>query len=372
MYLDSNATTKIHPLIVEEMIKIYQQPFNASSIHFIGRKGKMLIERSRQQVKTMLGLEKNERKYRVIFTSSGTEANGLILNNFNNIITSEIEHNSVLKNLFNKNFKLISVNNDGIVNLDELEKQISEQKAKSTEHILVSVMWANNETGIIQPMQQIREICTKYNVLLHSDMVQIPGKVDFNFVDLDLDFATISAHKFNGPQGVAALIAKEKYHLQPLILGGGQERGSRSGTENIAAIVGFGLAAEIVANKNIAKDIALTNKLKKEFEDKIKAITNKALIVSENAERLANTSLIIMPGIDSQTQLMNFDIAGFCLSSGAACSSGKVEASHVLKAYGYDDELAKSALRFSFTMGEEYDIQPIISKWQEIYNRLLT
>jgi cysteine desulfurase len=230
-------------------------------------------------------------------------------------------------------------------------------------------MMANNETGVIQPLQEIISLTKQYGAYTHSDMVQAIGKIDINLKALDLDFITISSHKFGGPIGIGALIYKEKIHLKPLIIGGGQEKGLRSGTENIFAIAGFAKACKYI-NKMI-EGHKRTEILRDEMETNILNICSDAMIIGQQALRLPNTSLIIMPNVKSQTQLINFDLDSIAVSSGSACSSGKVGVSHVLNAMNIDNDLASCAIRVSMAYDQNKDeAESFIKSWERIHLRL--
>lgn len=365
IYLDHNSTTNIHPDVRNMIFELTKFPFNASSIHHNGRKAKNIIENSRLQLKNLLGIDSKSQDYQVIFTSSGTEANNLIISNFKDadIFISAIEHVSIfsLKEHY-PNIKIINVNEYGIINLEHL---ISLLKQSANNKKLVSVMLANNETGIIQPLKEIIDIAHKFGALVHSDMVQAIGKIDVNITDTNIDFATISGHKFGSSQGIAALITRNKYLLYPMIIGGGQERGQRSGSENIAAIAGIGLAAEIVI-KELGVRQAKMCKLQARLEDNLENVE----IIGRHAPRLPNTSLISNSTTDAMMQLIALDLKNIAVSSGAACSSGKVGISHVLKAMNICSKQAQSAIRISVSHNNEIqDIDEFIVAFNEIHQR---
>jgi len=367
IYLDHNATTNIHPDVQKKMNGISMNyPMNPSSIHSYGRKGKSIIEHARKSLSTLLGFQYHFKDFQVTFTSSGTEANNLILSNFNDgeIFISSTEHLSIL--IFSQNFpniNIIKVDKNGILDFDDLQTKL---KSSKTTKKLLCVMLANNETGIIQPIKKIVEIAHKHDTLVHSDCAQALGKIDTNIIDLGIDFISISAHKFGGPLGAGALINKSSIRLRPQIIGGGQERNLRSGTENIYAIAGFGEAANI-AKKELHSRISRMNKLRNMLESNLIISQHDIEIVGKNSDRLPNTSLIINTKKSAETQLIALDLKGVAISSGSACSSGKVESSHVLTAMGYQENNIKSAIRISLGYSTvKKDIDDFLKLYNEI------
>ena len=367
IYLDHNSTTLVHLEVKRLIFDLMGQALNPSSIHTSGRAGRKIIESARSQVAEAAGINTNNTEYQIIFTASGTEANNLMISNFKDadIFISAIEHASILAQAIHfPNIKVIRVDSNGIVDLEELKLLLSQSTRNKK---LVSVMQANNETGVLQPIEEIVKIAHSLNAFVHSDCVQSLGKINLNIQELGIDFATISAHKFGGPIGAAALITRSNYPLKPIIIGGGQEKGIRSGTENVPAIAGFGLAAQIAANElesrkqNMSSlQARLENNLVTEFPD--------VTIVARNTPRLPNTSLIIMPGVEVETQLIAFDLKGIQVSSGSACYSGKIGKSKVLKAMGLEEDKINSAIRVS--IGYEQtpeDIDNFIKAFAEIY-----
>ncbi len=361
IYMDNNATSLIDPQVLAAMNDIAKMPLNASSLHAYGRKARALVEQARDGVAKLV----NAKKHRVIFTSSGTESNNMALAGLDNykILVSGIEHASVLK-MGRQEFS-IPVTANGIIAIAALEGLLQQHAG---EKILVSVMLANNETGIVQPIKEIAQLVHQYGGVMHTDAVQCVGKIAVDITDLGVDMLTISAHKFGGPQGAAALIVANNVPLRPILVGGGQEYGYRAGTENIAAICGFGAAAKY-AVENVSKMYKVAA-LRDKIEGEIKAFAPNCVIFGQDVLRLPNTSLIAMPGVASDTQLMHFDMAEIALSSGSACSSGKVETSHVLLAMGVNPALAQCALRISLGIDNtEQEAGQLILKWQELYSR---
>jgi cysteine desulfurase len=391
IYLDHNSTTTLLKEAKEAMLDALAQPANPSSIHSFGRNGKKFIETARKQIAALVGIENNFRDYQITFTASGTEANNLIISNFkeDKIFISPLEHASILSHTkFQDNIHFIKVDKDGLVDLDDLRALLEAHKmgmdnkaldghgqqsslamtngGEGQSRILISIIFAGNETGVIQNIKKVTEIAHSFGALVHSDCVQALGKIPVDLVDLDLDFATISAHKIGGPVGAGALIAKTKHHLLPHIIGGGQEKGLRSGTENIAAIAGFGAAAEVMGKRHPAGDdnrAYLRNYLETELLKSFPTIK----IVSHKVSRLPNTSLIINKGKKAETQIIAFDLNNIAISSGAACSSGKVGSSRALIEMGFDEEERNSAIRIS--LGET-TTKNEIDKFLETYNKI--
>lgn len=357
IYLDNNATTALDTKVIDSMIEVMGRPLNPSSPHKMGRMARSIVEDARKKIAEFLKIGND---YRVIFTASGTEANNLALKGFEgqNLFVSEIEHHSVLNSCKIGYKVLIPVNQDGTVNLEKLEKLLILRRAKP----LVSVMMANNETGIMQPMAEVVRIAKKWGAVVHSDAVQCFGKIDINMPEMGVDMFTISAHKFGGPQGIAALIVKKDIQLAPQIVGGGQEQNMRGGTENIVAIHGFGKALEQLKIDNRVKT------LRDRLESEIKAFAPDAIIFGSGVERLPNTSFIAMPNATSETQLIHFDMHDIAVSAGSACSSGKIEPSHVLKAMGVDNKIAKTAIRVSLGKNNtDTDIDAFLGAWKQLY-----
>ncbi|MGC0371737.1 MAG: hypothetical protein DGJ47_000437 [Rickettsiaceae bacterium] len=366
IYLDHNATAPPHPKAIKAVNDIIKSPLNPSSIHSLGRKGKSILEQSRLAIAELLGFDDNFRDYQVVFTSSGTEANNLVLNNFKpeEIFIAATEHHSIysFKQKY-ANVNIIRVLKNGILDLDHLEELLCNSKAKDK---LVSVMLANNESGIIQPIKKIANLAHKYTAYMHSDCVQAIGKMKVNITDLNLDFMSISAHKFGGIIGAGALIYHTPIKMKASIIGGGQERGMRSGTENITAIASMGAAAG-AASEELDKRIQNFKKLQGFLEKEVQKITPDIEIIGQDIDRIPNTSLIINNKKAAQLQIINFDRQGVFISSGSACSSGKVGKSHVLSAMGYSDDQAKCAIRISSGVNtSEQDIKEFLTIYKTL------
>lgn len=349
IYLDYNATAPLMPAAAEIMRELAGTPLNASSIHAEGRRARSMLENSRRAIAEQMGAFPAE----VIFTASGTESNNWVLASFANLpqYVSSIEHSSVLKAAHNA--VILPVTAQGVVDLAALEQQLPSGGA-----FLVSVMLANNETGVIQPVQEIARLVHARGGLLHCDAAQALGKIPLDFTALGCDFLTLCAHKMGGAVGAAALVAKSNTPISPYALGGGQELNRRAGTENVTAIAGF---AEAVKHMDFAHMQQLRGWLAA-FEQTAKALG--AQVMGEGADRLPNTVCISVPNITAQTQMMRFDLEGISISAGAACTSGKVAASHVLAAMGVDKGVAANAIRVSggFATVED-DISRFAQQW---------
>lgn len=362
VYLDYNATTPIKPSILEDMQEVMRLPLNPSSVHKTGMQARKYVEDARSMIAECLEVE----DAKIIFTSSGTEANNLALRGTEckQCVVSAIEHPSIVKQA--KGAAIIPVDAHGQVDLIALEQVLSSYE----ERVLVSVMLANNETGVIQPMHAIVELVRHYGHYIHTDACQAVGKIPVSFQSLDVDMMTVSSHKCGGPVGAAALIVKKNLALTPQIVGGGQEQNMRAGTENVAAIYGFGRAVRyaVEADEVRMHDVAaLRNKL----EASIVAIAPEAVIFGKEVDRLPNTSCITMPETSNETQLIYFDLQGISVSAGSACSSGKVDTSHVLKAMGVPEALASCAIRISLGVAtKQEEIEYLLKPWKELYEHI--
>jgi cysteine desulfurase len=359
VYLDHNATTPLRPQAIGAMREAMQCLGNPSSVHRHGRLARRLVEEAREQVAELIGSDPAN----VVFTGSGTETNALALRGTGRlrVLVSAVEHASVLQALGSA--EIIPVDTDGIVRLDALAAMLE----ASEEPALVSVMLANNETGVLQPLPDIVVSARRHGALVHCDAVQAVGKITVDFRTLGVHLLSLSAHKLGGPAGIGALVVDPRVPLTPLMRGGGQERGRRAGSENVIGIVGFGAAAKIAGGLG---DSARLAELRDGLERRIRAISPSVRLFGAGAERLPNTTCVEMPGIAGETQVIAFDLAGISLSAGSACSSGKVAASHVLKAMGLDEDIARTAVRVS--MGwttHAADVDRFIEVWTGIYGR---
>ena len=352
VYFDHNATTALDNQVLDAMLPyMTDQHGNATSRHAYGRIARNAIEQAREQVAKAVGAYPSQ----VVFTASGTEANnfaivGIASKHPNTQITiSATEHPCVTRPaemMQQRGWKLARI---GVNHQCELDFANLEQALQSTSNLpltsgLVSVMLANNETGVIQDIARVADLARKHGAYVHTDAVQALGKIAVNFEDLNVHAMTISSHKIHGPQGAGALILDKRVDIAPLILGGGQEKGLRSGTENVAAIVGFGLACDLVVQK-LKMNAQHTNQLRLQLEAGLHSLN--ATIFSADAARLPNTSFFAFPNIEGETLVMALDKKGFAVASGSACSSDSTEPSHVLLAMDIAPDLARGAIRIS-------------------------
>ncbi len=364
IYLDYNATAPIRAEVIALTMEIMATVGNASSVHQAGRQARARIDKARQQVADLVGAPAKN----VIFTSGGTEADNLALRGFGprHLIVSGIEHGAILAPalLLDRDAAIVDVNQQGRVDLDALETAL----AASDGPALVSLMLANNETGVIQPVAEAAEIAHGHDALLHCDAIQGAGKIAIDINELGVDLLSLSAHKFGGPQGVGALVMREDRTVLAQMVGGGQEMGRRSGTENVAGVAGFGEAARLAAEE--LAEFAKLAKLRDDMEGRLAEIAPARKIIGIDADRVPNTSCVTMPGVRSDTQVMALDLAGIAVSAGSACSSGKVSASHVLDAMGMEMDEAMTAIRISLGRDTtQAEIERFLIAWAEIYRR---
>lgn len=356
-YLDHNATTPMSEAVLAAMQPYFRGCFgNPSSVHRFGREVRAALDKARAQVASLVGVEPAQ----VIFTGSGTEANNLALKGFvankkpGNLIVGATEHASVIESARSVQrsgwaVEFLPVNRGGAVRLDVLPSLLRADTA------LVSIMMANNETGVVTDIAAVRKIVPA-SVILHTDAVQALGKIPVEFTKTGADMMSLSAHKINGPAGVGALIVDKNLMLEPLLHGGGHEQGLRAGTENIAAIVGFGQAAELSGSKARDGQVTLLE-LRQYLEQRLLAEIPGLVVFGGEQTRLANTLFFAVPMLDGETLVMALDDEGFAVASGSACSSSDHEPSHVLMAMGVDENLARCAVRIS--LGHGNDIQGI-------------
>src|SRR5205809_892369 len=351
IYLDNNATTQLDPAVIEEMLpfltKYYGNPSSGYGFAAMARKA---INLARERLAALLGCEPTE----VVFTSGGTESNNAVINSAlqpeargGHVIASAVEHSAVLRpsqDLAKRGCAVtfLGVDRHGNLDLGELEAAIRPETA------LVSIMWANNETGVIFPIEKIAEICRQKGALFHSDAVQATGKIPLRLRETAINFLSLSAHKFHGPKGVGAFYVNGRTRFGPLIAGGGQENGRRGGTENVAGIVGLGKAAEL-ALKYRAEGKGSVHSMRDRFEKAILESVSGASVNGTGALRIPNTSSLSFEGIESSNALLLLDRHGICCSAGSACRTGSQEASHVLRAMNPNGDGARRSLRFSFS-----------------------
>ena len=366
VYFDNNATVQPSQNVIEAMMEVLQRPLNASSIHANGREARRIIEKTREKLRNTLSIPQ---EYRIIFTSSGTEANNTVIESARTegyqIYASAIEHLSVMAM---KPKYLLPVNQDGELCLDSLSKICQNNE---TSKAILSVMLANNETGVIQPITEVKKITDEQAILLHVDAVQGPGKINFKIDELGADVVTISGHKFGGPQGIGCIIYNTNtFKIIPLVMGGGQEYGLRSGTENIAAIHGLGIACNELENRT-AKMHNEIKVIRDFIEKELITACPDAVIFGKNAQnRLPNTTSIMMSGVKSEVQVAYFDANGFAVSAGSACSASRVENPYVQTAMGYSYDEGSCALRISLGIDNTFEeANRFINKWVELYKR---
>lgn len=373
IYLDWNATTPLRSEARGAMTAALDLVGNPSSVHAEGRAARRLVEQARAEVAAAIGADVRN----VIFTSGGTEANSLALTPrvrrdsglpINRLVTSAIEHASVLAGgRFQQDaVGILGVNPSGVVEPDRLRKALA-----GNSPALVSVMSSNNETGALQPIAAIADIVHDSGGLLHVDAVQSLGKIPFNINAMKADLVSISAHKIGGPKGVGAMVLGEGVgELPGMLRGGGQERGRRAGTENVVGIAGFGAAAK-AAMASTQDDMARVENLRNRLEISLRQ-TRGVIVFSEQVPRLPNTTLFTVPGLKAETAVIGFDLEGISVSSGSACSSGKVQPSHVLEAMGVGPELASGAVRLSLGWSTtEADIDRCLEAWRKLAGALL-
>jgi len=349
IYLDNNATTQLDPAVIEEMLPFLTRHYgNPSSGYGFAAMARKAINLARERLAALLGCEPVE----IVFTSGGTESNNAVINSAlqletggKRVITSAVEHSAVLRpcqDLAKRGYDVTFLGVDGHGNLDVAEMEAAIRPGTA----LVSIMWANNETGVVFPIEKIAEICREKRVLFHTDAVQATGKIPMRLRDSPINFLSLSAHKFHGPKGVGALYISRQTRFSPLIAGGGQENGRRGGTENVASIVGLGKAAEL-AFKYLAEGQCNIRSMRDRFEKFVLEAVNGASVNGAGAARLPNTSSLSFEGIESASVLLLLDRQGICCSAGSACRTGSQEASHVLRAMNPSSDGARRSLRFS-------------------------
>ena len=368
-YFDNAATTKVKQEVLKEMMPFLTEEYgNPSSLYHIGRSAKRAIDNARNQVADLINCDKNE----IYFTGCGTESDNTVIKGIaykykekgNHIITSKIEHHAILescKSLEKQGFEVtyINVDKDGIIDLQELENAITDKT------ILISVMFANNEIGTIEPIKEISKISKEKNIIFHTDAVQAVGNIPIDVKGMGIDMLSMSGHKIHAPKGIGALYVKKDIEFDKFMNGGHQEKNKRAGTENLAGIVGMGKACEI-AKENMDYHIKHTKSLRDYYLEKVKKNIKDIKINGSIEHRLPGNANISFLGIDSTALLLELDKKGICCSSGSACNSEESNPSHVLTAIGLDSLTAKSALRTTFgefnTRAEvDYLLQNLIS-----------
>jgi len=351
IYLDNNATTPLDPAVIEEMLPFLTRYYgNPSSGYAFAAKVRKAVELARERLAALLRCEPSE----IIFTSGGTESNNAVIHSAlqfeprgKHLVISSVEHSAVLRPCQDLEKRgchvtFLGVDRNGNVDVGQVEAAIRPETA------LVSIMWANNETGVLFPVERIAEICHRKGVLFHTDAVQVIGKIPIRLRDTAVNFLSLSAHKFHGPKGVGAFYVNRRTRFTPLVAGGGQENGRRGGTENAAGIVGLGKAAEL-AGKYLTEGKCSVRSMRDRFEKALLETVNNALVNGAGAERIPNTSSLAFEEIESSAALLLLDRHRICCSAGSACRTGSQEASHVLRAMNPKGDGARRSLRFSFS-----------------------
>ncbi|WP_438315558.1 cysteine desulfurase NifS [Candidatus Caldatribacterium sp. SIUC1] len=374
IYLDYNATTPCDPRVLEAMLPFFREHFgNPSSLHRFGQEARQMVEKARSVIARSIGAKEEE----IVFTSGGTESNNLAIRGIaqalrkkgNHLVTSSIEHHAVLnvfRALEKEGFAVtyLPVNREGLVHPEDL------RKALRPETTLVSIMHANNETGVIEPIEELSRIVHEHGAVFHTDAVQTVGKIPIQVDALDVDLLSASAHKFYGPKGVGFLYIRKGTRLVPQILGGHHERGRRAGTENVPGIVGMAKALEI-AQDEMHEEARRVGTLRDRLEEELQARIPDIVIVSREAPRLYNTSLVLVEYVEGESLLLNLDFEGICVSSGSACTSSSLEPSHVLLACGYPHALAHGSIRFSLgKWTTEEEISRVVTVFPGIVEKL--
>ena len=350
-YFDNSATTKIRPEVLKAMMPYLTEEYgNPSSLYSIGRNSKKAIEKAREKVANLINCDKNE----IYFTGCGSESDNTALKGIayrhkkkgNHIITTKIEHNAVLescKTLEKQGFEItyLDVDEEGIINLQELNDAITDNT------ILISIMFANNEIGTIEPIKEISKIAKKKGIVFHTDAVQAVGNIPIDVKEMGIDMLSMSGHKIHAPKGIGALYVRKEIEFDKFMNGGHQEKNKRAGTENIAGIIGLGKACEI-ALKDMEYHIRHTKSLRDYYLEEVKKNIKDIKINGSIENRLPGNANISFKGIDSTALLLELDKKGICCSSGSACNSGEANPSHVLTAIGLDSDMAKSSLRTTF------------------------
>ncbi len=360
VYLDFNATAPARPEMVDALARAMGEGGNASSVHATGRDARRHVEAARAAIAALVGAETES----VVFTAGGTEANNQALRctGRDRVMVSTIEHESV--HLARSDAVFAPVTPAGIVDLGALEELLAADATPA----LVAVMFANNETGIIQPVAEVSALAHRFGALVHCDAVQAAGKVAVDFGSLGVDFMSLSAHKLAGPQGVGALLVRDRASVARLVHGGGQEQGLRAGTENVPGIAGFGVAA-FLAREALASFAGLAA-LRDDLERRVLAIAPDITVIGGQGPRLPNTSKFATPGLSSETQVMGLDLAGIAISAGSACSAGRVEAPYVLTAMGMAEELATCAIRVSLGWSSTpAHVDAFTEAWRALFER---
>ena len=375
VYADNNATTRVDDKVLEEMLPYFKEFYgNPSSIHTFGRQVSSKMDLARERVASILGADTSE----IVFTSCGTESNNYAIHSSleahpdkKHVVTTKVEHPAVLNvcKYFGKNgydVTELGVNKDGMLDLDELRDSIRDNTA------IVSIMHANNETGVIFPIEEIGKIVKEKGVIFHCDAVQAIGKIPVNLKNSSIDLLSMSGHKLHAPKGVGVLFIRKGVRIDPLIIGGHQEDNRRSGTENVPYIIGLGKACEI-AEGFVKEEQTEVRRLRDKLEKGIKDQLTHVAISGENSERLPNTSNVSFEYVEGEATLLLLDMAGIATSSGSACTTGSAEPSHVLQAMGIPPVTSRGTIRFSLSRySTEDEVDYILEKLVPIVKRLQT
>lgn len=372
IYLDNAASTQIHEDVLTSMLPYLKEQYgNASSIHRYGRMSRKAIEKSRKQIASLINADPSE----ILITSGGTESNNTVLRGIpmknipNNIITSSIEHDAILepcKKLSQNGLEIIylPVDKFGMINPSELKNSISDNTC------LVSIMFGNNEVGTVQKISEISQICHEKNILFHTDAVQVIGKIPIDVKELGIDLLSISSHKLHGPKGIGALYIKNGIQIDPIILGGGQEHGLRSGTENVANIVGFGKACEIAKN-NLIENMTYVTKLRDLLIERVLDEIPEVTLNGDPKSRLPNNAHFTFLGVNGEDLIIKLDEYGIAASTGSACSVNTQRASHVLHAMGFSLEQITGSLRLTLGIfNNEKEIEQTVNSLKKIVEEL--
>ncbi len=361
-YLDYNATAPLLPAARKAMMAALEYAGNPSSVHAEGRRARGIVETAREQVAALIKAKPSE----IVFTSGATEANAWVMaQGFDSIFAAGIEHDSILAPARASGARVIDVpvGGDGVARIEAVARDFLTRGDLG--RAAVTLQMANNETGVIQPVAEMADFAHEHGLFMHTDAVQAGARLDIDFSTLPVTTLALSAHKMGGPKGIGALVIRDRVDLHPFIHGGGQERRRRAGTENVAAIAGFGAAA--VAARAALGDVVRVARLRDRLEDAISAVVPETLVIGADTPRLANTSCLALPGKAAESLVIKLDLAGIAVSAGSACSSGKVGASHVLAAMGFGPDIAGSAVRVSIgPETTEHDLAAFVAAWKTI------
>lgn len=373
IYLDNNATTQLDPAVIEEMLPFLTEYYgNPSSGYAFGRQVRQAIDLARERVAALLGCEPGE----IVFTGCGTESNNAAVNSAlqldparRHVVTTAVEHSATRRHCETLpsrggSITVVGVNSEGHLDLTELENAITPQTA------IVTAMWANNETGVLFPVEKIAEIARRKHVLFHTDAIQTVGKIPVRLADSMITSLSLSAHKLHGPKGVGALYVNKRCAFKPSLLGGSQENNRRAGTENVASIVALGKAAQC-ARAALAEEATRVRAMRDRFEIGVRESVPDTFVNGDLEARLPNTSNLSFTGIESDAALMLFDRHQICCSAGSACRTGSAETSHVLRAMNLSSERARGSMRFSFgRFNSEADVDKALEIIPGVISRL--